>query len=95
MSDQQKQLDLFPRSEPEIQGQLAAFAVVLGTLLDLLVQKGALTKDEAQSLCRHSDLQTSFEIWETLQGETPPAELKRMRDQAERFLPALRQNLEN
>jgi len=92
--DSHRQLDLFPTSELEIKGQLAAFAVVFGNLLDILVGKGFLTSEEARSLCRHSDLQTSFQIWESLQGEASPAELKRMADQAEKFLTSLRQKLE-
>jgi hypothetical protein len=35
--DPSKQLDLFPTSEPEIKGQLAAFAVVLRGLIKTLM----------------------------------------------------------
>ena len=93
MTAPSKQLDLFPTHEPEIKGQLAAFAALFENLIDVMIRNGVLTKDEALSLCRHSDLQTTFRIWESLQDETPPSELKRMADQAEKFLTALRQRL--
>jgi hypothetical protein len=88
-----KQLDLFPTSEPEIKGQLAAFAVVLRGLIEALIANGSLTKEQAQTLLRHSDLKTAFAIWDELQGETPNAELKRMEEQATRFLEGLRRDV--
>ncbi len=93
MEHSSRQLDLFPRSEPEIKGQLVAFAVILENLLDLMMRKGVLTKDEALSLFRHSEVQSSFAIWETLTGEVPPNDLKRMEAQAEKFIAHLRQKL--
>jgi hypothetical protein len=39
----QNQLDLFPTSEPEIKGQLTAFAVVLRGLIEALIANGSLT----------------------------------------------------
>jgi hypothetical protein len=94
VTDSSKQLDLFPTSEPEIKGQLAAFAVILENLIDAMMRKGVLTKDEALSLCRHSEIQTSFAIWENLSSEAPPNDLKRMEAQAERFIAHLRQQIE-
>jgi hypothetical protein len=90
MSEPPKQLDLFPTSEPEIKGQLAAFAVVLRGLIDALIANGSLTREQAQILLRHSDLKTAFAIWDELQGEMPDSELKRMEEQATRFLESLR-----
>ena len=90
MSDETKQFDLFPTSEPEIKGQLAAFAVVLENLMDVMMRKGVLRKDEALSLCRHSEMQTSFALWDNLTGEVPPMDLKRMEAQAEKFIAHLR-----
>ena len=91
--DESKQLDLFPTSEPEVKGQLAAFAVVLRGLLETLIANGSLTKEQAQTVLRHSDLKTAFAIWDELEGEMPPDELKRMQEQATRYLDALRSRL--
>lgn len=90
MSEPPKQFDLFPTSEPEIKGQLAAFAVVLRGLIDTLIGNGSLTPEQAKTLFRHSDLKTAFAIWDGLQGEMPDAELRRMEEQATRFLDTLR-----
>ena len=84
------QLDLFPTSEPEIKGQLAAFAVVLRGLIEALIANGQLTPQQAASIIRHADLKTAYAIWDSLQGEMPDAELRRMEAQAERFLSTLR-----
>ncbi len=89
----QNQLDLFPTSEPEIKGQIAAFAVVLRGLVETLIANGSLTKEQAVTLLRHSDLKTAFAIWDELQGEMPDAELKRMEEQATRFLESLRREI--
>jgi polyhydroxyalkanoate synthesis regulator phasin len=88
-----KQLDLFPTSEPEIMGQLVGFAVVLRGLIEALIANGSLTKEQAKTLLRHSDLKTAFAIWDELEGEMPNSELKRMQEQAARYLDALRQDL--
>lgn len=87
------QLDLFPTSEPEIKGQLAAFAVVLRGLIEALVASGSLTREQAQTVLRHSDLKTAFAIWDELQGEMPDADLRRMEEQARRFLDGLRRDI--
>jgi len=87
------QLDLFPTSEPEIRGQLAAFRVVLRGLIETLIANGSLTREQAQTLLRHTDLKTAFAIWDELQGEMPDAELKRMEEQATRFLESLRREI--
>ena len=87
------QLDLFPSSEPEIKGQLAAFAVVLRGLIEALIANGSLTPEQAQTLLRHSDLKTAFAVWDTLQGEMPDAELRRMEEQAAQFLDGLRRDI--
>ena len=89
MNEQSKQLDLFPTSEPEIKGQLVGFAVVLRGLIEALIANGSLTKEQAVTLLRHADLKTAFAIWDELQGEMPDAELKRMEEQATRFLESL------
>jgi polyhydroxyalkanoate synthesis regulator phasin len=89
--DSPRQFDLFPTSEPEIKGQLAAFAVVLRGLIETLIANGSLTQEQAQTLLRHSDLKTAFAIWDELQGEMPDTELRRMEQQATRFLNQLRQ----
>jgi hypothetical protein len=87
------QLDLFPASEPEIKGQLAAFAVVLRGLIEALITNGSLTQEQAQTLLRHSDLKAAFAIWDGLQGEMPDSELRRMEQQATRFLDGLRRDI--
>jgi hypothetical protein len=88
-----KQLDLFPTSEPEIKGQLAAFAVVLRGLIETLIANGSLTKEQAVTLLHHADLKSAFAIWDDLQGEMLDSELKRMEEQATRFLESLRQEI--
>ena len=93
MSEPLKQLDLFPTSEPEIKGQLAAFAIVLSGLLETLIANGSLTQEQAQTLLRHSDLKTAFAVWDELQGEMPDSELRRMEEQATRFLESLRRDI--
>lgn len=90
MSEQTKQLDLFPTSEPEIKGQLMAFAIVLRGLIETLIANGSLTKEEVTTLLHHSDLKSVFAVWEDLKGQMPDADLKRMEDQATRFLESLR-----
>jgi hypothetical protein len=87
------QLDLFPTSEPEVKGQLAAFAVVLRGLIEALIANGSLTKEQAVTLLRHSDLKTAFAVWDELQGQMPDAELRRMEEQATRFLESLRRDI--
>ena len=80
------QLDLFPTDEPEIKGQLVAFALVLRGLIETLIANGSLTKEQAMTLLHHTDLKSVFAIWDELKGQMPDAELKRMSDQATRFL---------
>ena len=84
------QLDLFPTSEPEVKGQLAALTSVLRGLIETLIANGSLTQQQALTLLHHADLKTGFAIWDSLQGEMPDAELRRMEQQAERFLNGLR-----
>jgi hypothetical protein len=93
VDDSQKQLDLFPTSEPEIKGQLAAFAVVLRGLIETLIANGSLTKEQAVTLLRETDVKTAFAVWDELQGEMPDSELKRMEEQATRFLESLRREI--
>lgn len=93
MSDSSTQLDLFPTSEPEIKGQLAAFAVVLRGLIETLIANNALTKEQAVTLLRETDVKAAFAVWDELQGEMPDAELKRMEEQATRFLESLRREI--
>jgi len=68
--------------------------VIFENLIDLMIRKGVLTKEDALSLCRHSDLQSSFAIWETLTGELPPSDLKRMEAQATKFIAHLRAKID-
>jgi hypothetical protein len=93
VSDPSKQLDLFPNNEPEIKGQLAAFAVVLRGLIETLIANGSLTKEQAVTLLRETDVKTAFAVWDELQGEMPDSELKRMEEQATRFLESLRREI--
>jgi hypothetical protein len=93
VNDSSKQLDLFPNSEPEIKGQLAAFAVLIRGLIETLIANGSLTREQVQTLLRHSDLKTAFAIWDRLQGEMPDSELRRMEEQATRFLESLRREV--
>ena len=88
-----QQQELFPTSEPEIKGQLAAFAVVLRGLIETLIANGSLTKEQAVTLLRETDVKAAFAIWDELQGEMPDSELKRMEEQATRFLDSLRQEI--
>jgi hypothetical protein len=88
-----RQLDLFPTSEPEVKGQLAAFAVVVRGLIQALMVNGSLTPQQANTIIHQADLKTSFAIWDDLQGEMPDAELQRMTAQAERFLSTLRNDI--
>jgi polyhydroxyalkanoate synthesis regulator phasin len=88
-----EQQDLFPTSEPEIKGQLAAFAVLMRGLIETLIENGSLTQEQAKTLCHHSDLKTAFAIWDGLKGEMPDSELRRMEQQATRFLDKLRQDI--
>jgi hypothetical protein len=87
------QFDLFPTSEPEVKGQLAAFAVVLRGLIQALIVNGAITTAQVRTMIHQADLKTAFAIWDSLQGEMPDAELRRMEVQAERFLSSLRKDL--
>jgi hypothetical protein len=93
LTDSSKQRELFPNSEPEIKGQLAAFAVVLRGLIETLIANDSLTKEQAVTLLRHADLKTAFAVWDELQGEMPDAELRRMEEQATRFLESLRREI--
>jgi hypothetical protein len=87
------QFDLFPTNEPEIKGQLAAFAVVLRGLIETLIASAQLTPQQANTMIHHADLKSAFAIWDSLQGEMPDAELRRMEQQAERFLSTLKKDL--
>jgi polyhydroxyalkanoate synthesis regulator phasin len=93
LSEPTDQLDLFPTSEPEIKGRLAACAVVLRGLIEALVASGSLTREQAKTLLHHSDLKSAFAIWDGLQGEMPDSELRRMEQQAKRFLDGLRRDI--
>ena len=88
-----KQLDLFPTQEPEIKGQLVAFALVLRGLLEALLANGSLTKEQVVTLLRETDVRAAFAVWDELQGQMPDAELKRMEEQATRFLDSLRREI--
>jgi hypothetical protein len=90
VKDLPKQRELFPTSEPEIKGELVAFAIVLRGLLEALIANGALTREQAVTLLRESDVRAAFAIWDELQGQMPDAELRRMEEQATRFLESLR-----
>jgi hypothetical protein len=87
------QLDLFPTEDPEIKGQLVAFAIVLRGLLEALIANGSLTKEQAVTLLRETDVRAAFAVWDELQGEVPDSELKRMEEQATRFLDSLRREM--
>jgi hypothetical protein len=88
-----KQLELFPTSEPEIKGQLVGFAVVLRGLIETLIANDSLTPEQAKTLLHHSDLKSTFAIWDELEGSAPDNERKRMEEQATRFLESLRRDL--
>lgn len=84
------QLDLFPTNEPEIKGQLAAFAIVLRGLIEALVANGQITPQQVSTIIHHADLKTTFAIWDQNRGEVPDAELKRMEEQAQRLFDLLK-----
>lgn len=91
--DASKQLDLFPTSEPEIKGQLVAFAVVLRGLIEALIASGSLTEEQAKTLLTHSDIKSAFAIWDEPPDGIPDTELRRMEQQATRFLDMLRKDI--
>ena len=93
MSDSSKQLELFPTSEPEIKGQLAAFAIVLRGLIETLIANGSLTKEQAITLLRETDVKAAFAVWDELLGQMPDSELTRVEEQATRFLESLRREI--
>jgi hypothetical protein len=90
LNDSSKQLDLFPASEPEIKGQLVGFAVVLRGLIEALIANGSLTQEQARTLLSHSKIKSAFAIWDEPPDSIPDTELKRMQEQASRFLDMLR-----
>jgi len=91
--DTPKQIDLFPTSEPEIKGQLVGFAVVLRGLIEALIANGSLTEEQAKTLVTHSDIKSAFAIWDEPPGGIPDSELRRMEEQAARFLNGLRKDM--
>jgi hypothetical protein len=93
VTDPARQLDLFPISEPEIKGQLVGFAVVLRGLIEALIANGSLTEEQAKTLLSHSDIKSAFAIWNTPPDGIPDSELKRMQEQATRFLNMLRKDI--
>ena len=70
-----------------------AFGIVLRGLIETLIANGSLTKEQAVTLLREADVKAAFAIWDELQGEMPDAELKRMEEQATRFLDGLRREI--
>ena len=70
-----------------------ALALGLRGLLEALLANGSLTKEQAVTLLRETDVKAAFAIWDELQGEMPDAELKRMEEQATRFLDSLRREI--
>lgn len=93
MNDSSKQQELFPTSEPEIKGQLVGFAVVLRGLIEALIANGSLTGEQAKTLLSHSDIKSAFAIWDNPPDGIPDSELKRMQQQAARFLDLLRKDI--
>ena len=68
-------------------------AVPIRGLIETLKANGLLTKEHTKTLLRDSDLKTAFAIWDGLRGEMPDAELRRMEQQASRFLDGLRRDI--
>jgi hypothetical protein len=93
LDSQSKQLDLFPTSEPEIKGQLVGFAVVLRGLIEALIANGSLTEEQAKTLLTHSDIKSTFAIWDEPPDGVPDSELTRMQEQATRFLNMVRKDI--
>ena len=56
------QLEIFPTSEPEVKGQLAAMTVVLRGLIEALIANGQLTPQQANTIIQHPELKTGFAI---------------------------------
>jgi hypothetical protein len=52
-----------------------------------------LTKEEVTTLLYHADLKSVFAVCEELKGQMPDSELKRMEEQASRFLESLRREI--
>jgi hypothetical protein len=86
------QLHLFPTSEPEIKGQLTAFAVLMRGLIESLIANGSLFREQAKTLLHHSDLKSTFAIWDETESSAPDNERKGMEEQATRFLESLRRD---
>ena len=61
--------------------------------LSKLRANGSLTKEQAVTLLRATDVKTAFAVWDQLQGQMPDAEVKRMEEQATRFLESLRREI--
>jgi hypothetical protein len=66
---------------------------VLRGLLETLIANGSLTKEQAVTLLRETDVKAAFAVWDELQGQMPDAELRRMEEQATRFLDSLRREI--
>lgn len=67
--------------------------MVLRGLIETLIANGSLTKEQAVTLLRETDVKTAFAVWDELQGQMSDAELKRMEEQATRFLESLRREI--
>src|SRR6185503_1507754 len=52
-----------------------------------------LTKEQAVTLLRETDVKAAFAIWDALQREMSDSELRRMEEQATRFLESLRREI--
>ena len=66
---------------------------MLRGLLETLIANGSLTKEQAVTLLRETDVKAAFAVWDELQGQMPDAELRRMEEQATRFLDSLRREI--
>jgi len=74
-------------------GQLVAFALVLRGLLEALLANGSLTKEQVVTRLRQTGVRAAFAVWNELQGQMPDADLRRMEEQATRFLENLRREV--
>jgi len=70
-----------------------AFALVLRGLLEALLANGSLTKEQVVTRLRQTGVRAAFAVWNELQGQMPDADLRRMEEQATRFLENLRREV--
>jgi len=62
-------------------------------LIEALIANGSLTQEQARTLLTHSDIKSAFAIWDEPPEGIPNTELRRMEQQATRFLDMVRKDI--